>query len=970
MNNYSTLFEQQSYNDALNYYTELLTSGDKNIAWDYVILTASNQAQASGYLEQIEYRKVLGQLPESTHYAVLPDPNGKRVGSGGATLNAILYIKKCEEQKGNKDPFNKRILVIHSGGDSKRVPQYSACGKLFSPVARILPDGRRSTLFDEFMIGMSTVAPRISSGMLVCSGDVLLLFNALQIDFYSKGAAALSIKESVETGKNHGVYLKDNNGNVGSFLHKQTVERLTEIGAVDDNGNVDIDTGAVILDSNILSDLCNLVGKNPEKYINEEARLSFYADFLYPLASNSKLEQFYKEKPEGDYTENLHECRTELWRVLSQYSMKLIRLSPASFIHFGTTKELLKLMTEDISDYRFLGWTNRLCTNITDGNYAASNSYISRTANIGENSYIEDCYIHSGSIVGKGCVLSSITLNGETVPDNTVLHGLKLKNGRFVVRAYSVNDNPKESLFFSKDIGKTLWEAKLFPVCDTIEQAVKATLNLIINNNNDLSNDTVSLAESFNNADVTEILSWQEKLSDKVKTESILQAINDGIPAQKLNVSVNKRIEKYLLKSAEKLDSSDLTQFSKKIRVYYYLYDLTENDEYLNLCFSTISNTVLNRTIEGTVYKIDAKIKEDEVTVNLPVRTNWGGGWSDTPPYCMEHGGTVLNAAISLNGQLPIEVTVKKLKENKIVLCSTDIGAYKEFNGTLDELKDCRNPHDAFALHKAALIACGIIPLNDKNAPATVEKICKNLGGGIYFNTRVINIPKGSGLGTSSILAGACVTGIYKFLGLESSLEELYNTVLCMEQLMSTGGGWQDQIGGLISGVKMITSKPGLKQEINCTQISINKETLDELNERFCLIYTGQRRLARNLLREVVGKYIANDQTSIEVHKNIQHLAKEMQSELEKGNVDGFAQLLDKHWIESKRLDLGCTNTCIDMILTSVDDLISGRMICGAGGGGFLQVILKRGVTKEQIRERLHSVFQDSGVAVYDCELI
>ena len=28
--------------------------------------------------------------------------------------------------------------------------------------------------------------------------------------------------------------------------------------------------------------------------------------------------------------------------------------------------------------------------------------------------------------------------------------------------------------------------------------------------------------------------------------------------------------------------------------------------------------------------------------VQLPVRVNWGGGWTDTPPYCNEKGGIVL----------------------------------------------------------------------------------------------------------------------------------------------------------------------------------------------------------------------------------------------------------------------------------------------------------------------------------------
>ncbi len=962
--NYTTLFEQQSYLDALSYYQNVLKNPEIP-TWDYVILTASNEAQAKGYIEQIEYRKSIEQIPLSTHYAVLPDPDGKRVGSGGATLNAILYVKAEEEKLGNTTPFDKRILVIHSGGDSKRVPQYSACGKLFSPVPRLLPDGRRSTLFDEFMIGMSTVAPRIASGMLICSGDVLLLFNALQIDFYSKGAAALSIKEGVETGKNHGVYLKDENGNVGSFLHKQTTETLISAGAVDDNGNVDIDTGAVIIDSNMLADLYSLVKDNSEKYINERARLSFYADFLYPLATNATLEQFYKEKPEGDFTPELYECRTELWNVLRRYNMKLIRLSPASFIHFGTTKELLKLMTEEMENYRFLGWSGNIGSNNSADSYAVSNSYISRKAYIGKGSYIEDCYIHKNSVVGKGCVLSGVTLNGETIPDNTVLHGLKLEDGRFVVRMYGVQDNPKEKKLFGKEIDEVLWTNNIYPICDTIEEAVKETLAVMLGVTT--TKDLTSLCDSFNHADVTQILPWQEKLSDKVKSESILQAIDDNIPVDRLTIEVNPRIANHLIHEADRMDENDLALFSKKIRIYWYLHKLTGDKMYADMCFETISDTILHTAIEGTAYRTDAKISRGEIVTKLPIRVNWGGGWSDTPPYCMEHGGTVLNAAVSLNGELPIEVRLKKLDESKIILTSTDIGAYKEFKGDIKELQNCRNPHDAFALHKAALIACGLIPIE---GDMTVEDICNQLGGGIYFNTRVINIPKGSGLGTSSILAGACVKALYELTDTYLSAEDMYNRVLCMEQLMSTGGGWQDQVGGLAPGIKIVTSRVGLRQEVQCQPLNLSDETINELNNRLALIYTGQRRLARNLLREVVGKYIGNDKTSVSVHYDIQRLAVLMRFELEKGNVDGFAKLLNDHWELSKKLDAGCTNTCIDQILYSIADLTDGQMICGAGGGGFLQVILKKDISKDELRKRLREVFQDSGVAVYDCKIM
>ncbi|MBQ2237056.1 MAG: fucokinase, partial [Clostridia bacterium] len=89
---------------------------------------------------------------------------------------------------------------------------------------------------------------------------------------------------------------------------------------------------------------------------------------------------------------------------------------------------------------------------------------------------------------------------------------------------------------------------------------------------------------------------------------------------------------------------------------------------------------------------------------------------------------------------------------------------------------------------------------------------------------------------------------------------------------------------------------------------------------------------------------------------------------LEGGNLDKFCRLLNEHWELSKKLDAGCTNTCIDQIFTSIDDLIDAKMICGAGGGGFLQVILKKGVTKEQLKEQLFEIFSDSGVEVYDCK--
>ena len=104
--------------------------------------------------------------------------------------------------------------------------------------------------------------------------------------------------------------------------------------------------------------------------------------------------------------------------------------------------------------------------------------------------------------------------------------------------------------------------------------------------------------------------------------------------------------------------------------------------------------------------------------------------------------------------------------------------------------------------------------------------------------------------------------------------------------------------------------------------------------------------------------------------EEIQKVAALMRFELERGNVDGFAKLLDYHWELSKKVDAGNSNTLIEQIFGSVEKFIDGRLVCGAGGGGFLQVILKKGVTKKQVTERLHGVFMDSPVDVAACSLV
>lgn len=967
----------QSYQDAWADYQRALNNPSFPV-WDYVVLTASNEHQAEGFRKQLESRRPY--LPLRTDFLVVPDEGGVRVGSGGATLSVLRTIMEQEQSF-----HGKRVCVIHSGGDSKRVPMYSALGKLFSPVPRVLPDGRSSTLFDEFLIAMSAVPGRIQEGMLLLSGDVLLLFNPLLIDYSGHGAACISFKEDVDTGKDHGVFLRGDDGYVKSFLHKQSVEALNLVGAVNEAGAVDIDTGALIFGVDVLDALYSLIstdGKPDDaKYaalVNSTVRLSLYGDFQYPLATDSTLEKFYLEKPEGEFCDELREARRLVWNALRPFRLKLLRLAPAKFVHFGTTAEILALMSQEVDSYTNLAWER--CVNCAmDERASGYHSVLSPDADIGSGCYLEVSYVHHGAKVGAGSVLSYIDIySGDIVPDNVVLHGLKQTDGKFICRIYGVNDNSKENLLFGKELVGNLWDegdphilwnAKLYPACETMREAVEYALRLYTLVQEDkiseveMWNDRKSLYSGFNDADSEAIIAWNRRMKALVEMNGIVALIDAHEVVSKATGLLHGPLTKIQRQWLE--DHLNQADYSERMRLHYYVGYALNDDAEMNAAFSTLSRAVLNETTAELRENTEIRIASDAVSVYLPLRVNWGGGWSDTPPYCNEKGGTVLNASILLNGERPVTVSLKRLDEKKIIFDSRDMDVHGEFSD-IQSLQAVGDPFDPFVLQKSALLVCGVIPAKGGD----LDTVLTRLGGGILMNTEVTGVPKGSGLGTSSILAAACVKALLMFLGIELEEEKLYSRVLEMEQIMSTGGGWQDQVGGVTDGIKYITSRPGLTQEITVTHLKLDAATKQELNDRFALIYTGQRRLARNLLRDVIGRYIGNEPDTVYALNEIQRIAAIMRFELERGHVDDFARLLSDHWNLSKMIDSGSSNTLIEQIFDSVDDLLEGKMVCGAGGGGFLQVVLKKGVSKEALQERLRAVFQDTDIAVWDCTLV
>ena len=101
-----SLFMRQSYLDAWEDFNRSLVREDFP-RWDYVVLTASNEAQAEAFRLQLEARREKGMLPKRTVFAVLPDPDGLRVGSIRRAASCFLPSRaNCQTARAPRFSMN------------------------------------------------------------------------------------------------------------------------------------------------------------------------------------------------------------------------------------------------------------------------------------------------------------------------------------------------------------------------------------------------------------------------------------------------------------------------------------------------------------------------------------------------------------------------------------------------------------------------------------------------------------------------------------------------------------------------------------------------------------------------------------------------------------------------------------------------------------------------------------------------
>ncbi len=262
-----------------------------------------------------------------------------------------------------------------------------------------------------------------------------------------------------------------------------------------------------------------------------------------------------------------------------------------------------------------------------------------------------------------------------------------------------------------------------------------------------------------------------------------------------------------------------------------------------------------------------------------PARLDLAGGWSDTPPYCIQNGGSVLNMAVELNGQPPVQVYIRLSNEYIITLRSIDNGVSESIS-SFEEIRNCEQVGSAFSVPKAALYLAGFHPDFCGVSFKTLAEQLHEFGGGFEISF-LAAIPKGSGLGTSSILAATILGSLSDFCSLRWDHTAICHRTLILEQLLTTGGGWQDQYGGILPGIKLLESAPGPQNRIGVRWMPDRLFTQPEYKDSWLLYYTGITRIAKNILAEIVRGMFLNEGTRLRIIDDIKqhahHLAGALQ---------------------------------------------------------------------------------------------
>ncbi len=811
------------------------------------------------------------------------DPIGHRLGSGGGTT---WLLQQAADWLGGE-----RCIILHAGGQSKRLPSYAVSGKILAPIPVFRWErGQRlsQTLLDlqlPLYERMMEAAPKRLRTMIV-SGDVYIRAAERIGAIPDADVVCYGLWLDASIAKDHGVFVSDRRtpNVLKMMLQKPSTERLSAL--LKDHFYL-TDIGIWLLSDRAL-ELLRKRSENSENSTFPLKEYDLYSEFGCALGTQPTIDD-----PE-----------------LGALSVAIVPLPGGEFYHFGTSKEMISstlAIQNIVNDQREIMHHDRKPhPSIFTQNAVTHYQFTPENQNI----WIENSFIGPRWRLTRDHVITGVPENDWEISlePGECMDVVPVGEGDYEVRRYHIDDAVN-----SNEVAQRANLRRLFAQRNTFRQE-----------------NWRAMARN-----------WQHSVFYQLDLDDAAREF------EKMKIELPPVLPD---------DAPLMTR----------IHDAMFRQESTH-AFSLLRDGLTADVVAQKQQPRMSVYQDQIVWGRSPVRIDLAGGWTDTPPYCLMEGGSVVNIAIELNGQPPLQAYVRPSKEYRIVLRSIDLGA-SEVVETYEQLGDFMHVGSPFSIPKAALALAGFLPRFSAEVFPSLKAQLEAFGGGIEL-TLLSAVPAGSGLGTSSILAATVLGAVSDFCSLAWDKNEIGRRTLVLEQLLTTGGGWQDQFGGVLGGVKLLETTRGFEQNPVVRWLPDDVFTQPEYQSCHLLYYTGVTRTAKKILAEIVRRMFLNQHEQLLMLRAMKAHALDMYEAIQRNDFAEMGRLVRKTWQQNQLIDSGTNPDAVRRITDLIDDLCLGYKLPGAGGGGYLYMVAKDPEAAARVKQIIQQSEQNPNARFVDMTL-
>ncbi|MBI9063198.1 MAG: bifunctional fucokinase/L-fucose-1-P-guanylyltransferase [Marinilabiliaceae bacterium] len=900
-----------------------------------------------------DFHQVTNQSREN--WFVASDPVGKKIGSGGGT--AYLLAEHQKDKSGSLDEYlaTDKKVIIHAGGQSRRLPAYAPVGKVLAPIP-VFRWSRGQSLDQALLDLQRPLLEKVMStsgagqNTVIASGDVLIQSADLPFKLPEADVVCLGIWVNPHLASRHGVFFtsRQDPGQLDFMLQKPNHEQIEKLAG---SHLFMMDIGIWLLSDRAVKLLMKKSGWKGDGFKNGcPDYYDLYSAFGTCLGEN----------PSGQDQD------------ISQLSVAIVPLDKGEFYHYGTSRELIsstEKIQNRVQDQRSI-WHNRVKPHpsLFVQNARTEIKWNAQNRNI----WIENSHIPAGWQLNDDHIITGVPGNDWelSLPPGICLDIIPIGEDEICIRPYGMDDPFRGELHHESTVwmGKTLrnWfverginfkdanlepgsdmqSALLFPVIHR-DELTQEWINWMINDHeNVVLKDAWLTGKRFSADDISAHANMfrlhEQRLNFRRQSlhglaknyrnsvfyqANLKQIATDFVAGELALPDTISKSESPLIRFRDQMFRSEVLKNRE-----------SDGFEEEKKAFAILQETIVNSVNHTEMPSLNVFF-DQIIWGRSPARLDLAGGWADTPPFCMQNGGSVINLAVELNGQPPIQAFIRLSGEKKITLRSIDNGV-SEVITSYEELKNFNQVGSSFSIPKAALCLAGFHPDYCGKKYLSLTDQLSEFGGGFEISM-LAAIPKGSGLGTSSILAATLLGTLSDFCNLSWDQQTICHRTLILEQLLTTGGGWQDQYGGILPGVKLLESMPGTQEKMSVRWLPDTIFTKSEFKDNWLLYYTGITRVAKNILKEIVHGMFLNEGSRLSTLNEIKEHAYRTTEAIEQCDFEALGRMIAHSWELNKKLDPGTITPEVAPIVNLIKDHALGLKLLGAGGGGYLLICAK-----------------------------